>query len=198
MAPGYYRELSSNADIKSLILVAFITAGLYTSLGRQFRNFLRPHFLATQTSSPNSMPKYPYPNLGKRAYDVVGWFMVQANLNYVAASFMLLQWKDCIAAWNRMGWYGHICIDLAMAFFKFGGRRYLRKGIKKEDKPVYKVQVSPPSPPRDERDPTDIKWVRHALDNPDYQDSGEGVHPDGGLVDEWVKGSETPGLDARD
>jgi len=65
--------------------------------------------------------------------------------------------------------------------------------VKKEDKPVYKVQVSPPSPPRDERDPKDFKWVKHALDDPDYQDSGEGVHPDGGIVDQWVKGTETPG-----
>jgi len=173
--------------------VAFVTAGLYTSLGRQFRHFLRPHFLpAAQTSSPNSLPKYPYPNLGKRVYDVVGWFVVQVNLNYAAAAFMLLQWKDCVGAWNRMGWYGHASIALAMAFFKFGGRRYLRKGIKKEEKPVYKVQVSPPSPPHDEQDPKDYKWVKHALDNPDYQDSGEGVHPDGGIVDEWIKRSETP------
>jgi lysophospholipid acyltransferase len=105
---------------------------------------------------------------------------------------MLLSFKDCVSAWSRMGWYGHTLIALSLVFFQAGGRRRLRKGLKKEEKPVPSVRVSPPSPPEDETDPKDLRWVKHALDNPGYQDAGEGVHADGGMVDQWMDGAETP------
>jgi lysophospholipid acyltransferase len=189
--------------------VAFITAGLLTSLGRQFRYFVRPYFMpstAAIPSAPNALPKYPYPNLRKRLYDVLGWFMVQINLNNVASAFILLRLKDCLGAWTRMFWYTHVLIVLSLAFFHFGGRRALRRGLeargldgKRKAKltvdtevDLPSLKVSPPSPPLDEQDPKDFRWVKHALDNPPYQDAGKGVGPDGGLVDEVMKGAETP------
>lgn len=174
-----------------LTVVAFITAGLLTSLGRKFRHLVRPYFVSPTASSPNSLPKYPYPNATKRVYDIVGWFLVQANLNYVAGAFMLLSFGDCIKAWKRTGFYGHVLIAVASLFFKVA-RPYLRKGIRKDDKPLPAVSISPPSPPEDETNPKDLRWVKHALDNPGYQDSGAGVHPDGGIVDKWMDGAETP------
>ena len=190
----------------ALTSVAFIMAGMLTSLGRQFRHFVRPYFLPPSTaapSAPNSLPKWPYPNLAKRAYDLMGWIMVQINLNYIASSFVLLSLRDCIRAWHRMGWYTHILIASAMLFFRYGGRSALRQVLERREtagrpKKVPSLKVSPPSPlhpPKDELDPMDLNWVKHALDNPSYQDGGKGVHPDGGLVDGIMRGVETPGCE---
>lgn len=55
--------------------------------------------------------------------------MVQININYIASSFILLRFDDCITAYKRMGWYSHILILGAMAFFQLGGRRALRRGL---------------------------------------------------------------------
>jgi len=193
---GYY---SRSSHVMALTSVAFIMAGVLTSLGRQMRHSVRPYFLPPSTSppsAPNSLPKWPYPNTAKRAYDVAGWIMVQTNLNYIASAFVLLSLKDCVRAWHRMGWYTPVLVTIAMVFFQSGGRRALRKGLegkKKDETPgkVPSLQVSPPSP-HDERDPKDLRWVKHALDTPTYQDGGAGVDPDGGLVDGIMRGAETP------
>ncbi|ORY32801.1 MBOAT, membrane-bound O-acyltransferase family-domain-containing protein [Naematelia encephala] len=188
--PGYY--------------LAFIMGGLVTSLGRQFRRFVRPYFLppaSSPTTAPNSLPKYPYPNLSKRVYDVLGWSMVQINLNFIAGAFILLGFNDCIRAWHRMGWYSPILVGAAMIFFRAGGRRALKQGLKSREqvKEVPSFTVSPPSPmspktqPHDELDSKDLRWIKHAFDNPPYQDDGPGVGPDAGVVDSLMQGTETPG-----
>lgn len=147
------------------------------------------------------MPKYPYPNLAKRVYDVIGWIMVQVNLNYTVSAFLLLGFKDCVRAWNRMYWHGHIMILVASLFFHFGGRQALRKhlpaptpaGAKGE---VPSSKVAPPSPvqsdssqPNDERDSRDLTWVKHALE--DRRNGGEGVNP-AEMVDRAMDGVDTP------
>ncbi|OCF33053.1 lysophospholipid acyltransferase [Kwoniella heveanensis CBS 569] len=210
--PGYY--------------LAFILGGVLTSLGRQFRRFVRPYFLPS-TAAPNEPP-----SATKLVYDLLGRIIVQLTINYTACAFILLSFKDCIRAWNRMYWYTHILVILVMAFFHFGGRRALRKGLEKRGKlpadrsapekerrrsPPPSVKVSPPSPspptssdrplpppgpPEDERDDLDLRWVKHALDNPSYQDSGEGMGmgfntPDGGFLDDLVDGMETPGVEKQ-
>jgi lysophospholipid acyltransferase len=203
--------------------VAFLSAGLIVSLGRQMRHYVRPYFLpssSTPPSAPNSLPKYPYPNTQKRLYDVLGWLVVQSNLNYIVCAFFLLNLKDCVRAYHRMGWYSHILIAGAMAFFHFGGRRMLRAGLPaaagdKGDKartakietdtsrlgptPTWKVHppspIDPPPQPKDEVDPTDLKWVRHALEGKQQKgQEAEGVGGDAGFVDSVMRGTETPGL----
>ena len=185
-------------------------AGLLSSVGRELRHFVRPYFLLPSSASktaPNSLPKWPYPNSAKRAYDVIGWFMVQINLNYIASAFILLSLKDCTRAMHRMGWYSCILVALAMVFFQFGGRRMLKKGLDGKKKgagppaPVPSFKVSPPSPiepPNDEHDPSDLRWIKHALDNPSHQDGGEGVHPvdlvDGLMKDTVGSRTETPDI----
>ncbi|WVW84013.1 hypothetical protein I302_106040 [Kwoniella bestiolae CBS 10118] len=197
--PGYY--------------LAFVLGGVLTSLGRQFRRFVRPYFLPSPETAP--------PTIAKRAYDLVGRIVVQLTLNYTACAFILLGFKDCLVAWNRMWWYTHILVLLTMGFFHFGGRRSLRKGLEKRGKlsavpssakskksppPTPRFKISPPSPsidgkvpppPEDERDSSDLRWVKHALDNPPYADAGEGMgngfnSPDRGWVDDLVEGMETP------
>ena len=147
---------------------------------------MRPYFLPPPGAS--SSPS-------KRLYDVVGWFMVQTNLNYLVSSFMLLSFKRCITAWSRMGWYSHIIIPLCYAFFQLGGRRRLRKGLEgRQPKPNPSLKISPPSPavveqPRGPENAKHMRWVKDAL-----EDRGdEGVHLDGGLMDSVMRGAETPG-----
>jgi lysophospholipid acyltransferase len=127
--------------------------------------------------------------------------MVQVNLNYIASAFILLSMTDCIRAWHRMYWYGHVLVFGGMLFFQGGGRRRLRKGLESKTmaKPrprplqVPSFKLSPPSPIDfpDETNVGDLRWVKHALDNPSSRDDGEGVHPDAGLVDALVEGTET-------
>lgn len=157
------------------------------------------------------MPKYPYPNLAKRVYDVIGWIMVQMNLNYTAAAFLLLGFKDCLKAWNRMYWHGHVMILVTFVFFHFGGRQALRRhlpapaptstGLKGE---VPSIKVAPPSPvqsdrsqPHDEEDSKDLRWVKHALNNPSDKDGGQGVTP-AEMVDRAMDGADTPFGSSRD
>jgi lysophospholipid acyltransferase len=154
---------------------------------------------APAQDSPNSFPKYPYPNFTKRIYDVIGWLMVQINLNYVASAFIILGFKDCIRVWNRMYWHGHIAIIASSLFFHFGGRQALRKNLPEvPKKSVPSINVAPPSPidgpasaPEDERDPTDLRWVQHALDNPTYKDAGRGTHP-ADMMDKAMEMSNSP------
>lgn len=194
LEPGYY--------------LAFITGGIYVSLGRQFRRFVRPFVLPAPTDisghSPNSLPKYPYPNLSKRIYDVLGWAMVQMNLNYTATAFLILGFKDSLRAWNRMWWHGHLMIIAASLFFHFGGRKALQKQLPPvEKKQVPSINVAPPSPidgppsdaPRDEYDSKDIRWIKHALDNPTYKDSGRGANP-ASMLDRAMEVSDTARSDA--
>lgn len=128
--------------------------------------------------------------------------MVQMNLNYTAASFLLLGFKDSLTAWNRMYWHGHIMIVAATLFFHLGGRAALRKHLPppgtKADVPSIKVAPPSPvkdksddSPPYDEDNATDLRWVKHALDNPSHKDAGRGVTP-AGLVERAMDGAETP------
>ncbi|XAO23955.1 hypothetical protein I312_102744 [Cryptococcus bacillisporus CA1280] len=122
--------------------------------------------------------------------------------------FLLLDFKDSIGAWNRMYWYGHVAIIISMCFMSFGGRKALKRGLdKRKSRIPPSVKVSPPSPPidhtpppppEDEMDSTDLRWVKHDLDNPEDQDSGEGVAMgvairDHGFLDKWIEGEETPG-----
>lgn len=197
---------------------------MITSLGRQTRNFIRPYFLAPSSapqSAPNALPKFPYPNSRKRFYDVLGWIVVQSNLNYLASSFMLLGFSDCIKAYHRMGWYAHIITFGGMAFFHFGGRRWLRSGLPappstpktaKLNTAVQgrsgtgsslgtpSVRIEPPSPvelppqPKEETDPNDLKWVRHALEGQQTRHGASAgrMGGDAGWVDEVMKGQETP------
>ncbi|ODO09822.1 hypothetical protein I350_02040 [Cryptococcus amylolentus CBS 6273] len=185
--PGYY--------------LAFFMGGVFQSLGRQSRRFIRPYFMPVEGSTIAP---------AKRFYNVAGWLFVQANLNYLVAPFLLLNFKDSVGAWGRMYWYGHIAAFSTLAFMSLGGRRTLKNGLRSQ-KPAFpppSLRVSPPSPPllapeipppapEDEKDSRDLRWVKHALDNPEYQDDGEGVGmgvaiPDHGFIDRWIEGAETP------
>ena len=47
--------------------------------------------------------------------------------NYTAMPFMLLTIRSSLQGWAAVGWYGHVMIGSAMAFFYVGGTSYLKK-----------------------------------------------------------------------
>ncbi|KAH8088169.1 MBOAT, membrane-bound O-acyltransferase family-domain-containing protein, partial [Filobasidium floriforme] len=99
--------------------LAFITAGICTSLGRQMRHLVRPFFLPENIASHSTVPK--------QIYDVLSWLTVMSLINYVVAAFLLLSWHDCLLAWTRMGWAGHAVIGIAWIGLKYGGARWLKR-----------------------------------------------------------------------
>lgn len=195
IAPGYY--------------LAFVTAGMVQYIGKQLRRLVRPYFLpASDAQAAAKLPNWPSQPAAKRAYDFLGWFMVQINLNYLVAPFLLLNFKPSIQAWSRMYWYTHVLIFLFLSFMRLGGRRWLRRGLKPReakriDKPVTvpELKLSPPTPdefgPRgraEDEDPDgpddDVEWVKYDLNSPSIRD-GEGMDMDGGLMDEVLTKMET-------
>jgi lysophospholipid acyltransferase len=189
IAPGYY--------------LAFVTAGMVQYIGKQFRHLFRPYFLpADDPAAALKLPKWHSQPLAKRAYDIVGWFLVQVNLNYLVAPFLLLELKPSIMAWHRMYWYTHVQIAFFLIVMRLGLRRWLRKGLKprgkkEAEKTIPELKLSPPTPTEYNRRPegdedgpdNDVEWVKydlntHALEN-------EGVDMDGGLMDQVLTEMET-------
>lgn len=198
VAPGYY--------------FAFVTAGMVQYIGKQFRHLFRPYFLlASDPQAAAKLPKWKSQPLAKRAYDIVGWFLVQINLNYLVAPFFLLEFKKSIIGWTRMYWYTHVQIFFFLTVMRLGLRRWLRSGLKPREpkmidtaraNEVPEFTLSPPTP--DENAPklypehnddadgpdNDVQWVKYDLQNKSIQE-GEGLDMDGGLMDEVLTQMET-------
>jgi lysophospholipid acyltransferase len=100
----------------------FLLGGFVTAVARLARANIRPLLLPAPSRSPS---------LVKRVYDILGTFTSTIILNYVAAPFMLLNLKDSITAWSRLGFYGHFIIFGGLIFFYSGGTKYLR-GLQKK------------------------------------------------------------------
>ncbi|KAJ7762829.1 endoplasmic reticulum protein [Mycena maculata] len=103
--------------IASGYYLAFLTGGFITTIGRLARANIRPLVL----EAPGTQP-----SLAKRAYDVVGTIITTLLLNYAASPFMLLSFTDSFTTWARLGFYGHVIIGAAMAFFYAGGAKFCR------------------------------------------------------------------------
>jgi len=84
------------------------------------RQNIRPFFAS---GSPDS--------LAKRLYDVVGTLTTIIIVNYSTTPFILLTVKESIQSWRVLGYYGHVIVMGALAFFYLGGTQYLR-GLQKQ------------------------------------------------------------------
>ncbi|GMK57896.1 hypothetical protein CspeluHIS016_0407300 [Cutaneotrichosporon spelunceum] len=190
LAPGYY--------------LAFVTAGMVQYVGRQLRRLVRPYFLpADDPAAAAKLPKWHSQPLAKKTYDIVGWFLVQVNLNYLVAPFLLLEFKPSIKAWHRMHWYTHVLIAVFLISMRAGLRKWLRSGLKprREKKvttqPIPELKLSPPTPdearqPKGDVDGPDhdVEWVKYDL-NTHALEEGEALDIDGGLMDEVLTNLET-------
>ena len=83
--------------------------------------FLTPDYVATRGAPP------PPQTALKTFYDLAGTACAILVLNYLAAPFMLLTWRDSVTGWSRLAWYGHFMVFGALAFFYAGGTRALKR-----------------------------------------------------------------------
>lgn len=105
--------------------LTFLFGGFVQTVGRLCRSHVRPLFLPATYVASRTAPPPPQTPI-KIAYDVVGTFTCILVLNYLAAPFMLLTWRDSILGWSRLAWYGHWMVVSALVFFYGGGTRVLR------------------------------------------------------------------------
>lgn len=96
------------------------------TVGRLCRSSIRPLFLPATYVAQRGAPPPPQTTI-KRVYDFIGAVLTTLILNYMAAPFMLLTWQDSIVGWSRLGWYGHIAVGGALAFFYLGGTKFLKR-----------------------------------------------------------------------
>lgn len=113
ISPGYY--------------LTFISASFVQTIAKQFRRHVRPLFLAADGQTPS-----PY----KRVYDVFGTVATQLGFSYIVAPFLVLSLSGSIKVWARVGFYGHVAILLAMAFFHSPAKPWL---VKKQRERVGRV-----------------------------------------------------------
>lgn len=122
--------------------LAFFFGGFVTTVGRLCRANLRPLFLEATPAPPKGAvgAKAPQPRALplKPIYDLLGTLCTVMMTNYAATPFMLLGIRRSLQAWSVLGWYGHVMIFGAMAFFYGGGSSVLKgiqiKRIKKAEK----------------------------------------------------------------
>jgi lysophospholipid acyltransferase len=81
----------------------------------------------------------PPTSLPKRVYDIVGTIATLLLLNFIAAPFLVLYWRDTMEVWSRMDWYGIWMVSLGYAFF-YGGGAKLCKNLK--EKRLLKAETS--------------------------------------------------------
>ncbi|KAG0151527.1 hypothetical protein CROQUDRAFT_86539 [Cronartium quercuum f. sp. fusiforme G11] len=96
--------------------LVFISGAFVQALGRSFRRSIRPFFINTSL---------------KPVYDIIGLLAVQTNLNYIVIPFLLLDVRNSIEAWNRLGWYGHLATGLPIILLWAGGEKASRAKISK-------------------------------------------------------------------
>lgn len=106
--------------------LTFLFGGFVQTVGRLCRSHIRPLFLPATYVEVRGGPPPPQTPI-KRAYDIVGTVVCILTLNYLAAPFMLLTWRDSILGWSRLAWYGHWMVFGALAFFYGGGIKMLKR-----------------------------------------------------------------------
>jgi lysophospholipid acyltransferase len=72
------------------------------------RQLLRPLFLLADGKTATS---------AKWLYDVVGWVVTMATLNYICASFVLLSWGTSIALYQSLFFCIHVAAAALLVLF---------------------------------------------------------------------------------
>ncbi|KAI5124885.1 hypothetical protein M0805_007315 [Coniferiporia weirii] len=138
--------------------IAFFYGGFVQTVGRLCRSNIRP--LLLPANAGKNTKDLPPPTLAKRLYDVLSVICAVMLTNYAAMPFMLLGTRDSLKGWAAVGWYGHVAIGGAMAFFYLGGAGYLKavqvKRVKKADAPKGTGASTPGTPNPMTMPPMDI------------------------------------------
>ncbi|THH12341.1 hypothetical protein EW145_g8 [Phellinidium pouzarii] len=138
--------------------IAFFYGGFVQTVGRLCRSNIRPLLLPANISK--NAKELPPPTLAKRVYDIISVVCAVMLINYAAMPFMLLGLRESLNGWSAVGWYGHVIIGGAMAFFYLGGTQYLQgvqaKRVKKLDAPKKDSGLSTPGMPNPMAAPVDV------------------------------------------
>lgn len=113
-------------------------------MGRLCRSNIRPLLLPPDAEKNARGPS----TFAKRLYDILGIIAAVSLTNYAAIPFMLLSIRDSLKGWAAVGWYGHVLIFGAMAFFHLGGTSYLKKVQAKRVKRVDSMKKAVNDKPR--------------------------------------------------
>ncbi|KAI8051194.1 MBOAT, membrane-bound O-acyltransferase family-domain-containing protein [Syncephalis plumigaleata] len=102
--------------------LTFASGALMTSVARLMRRTFRP-IVAPNNSEIVSSPS-------KRIYDILGWFITQTTINYIAAPFQLLSFSASLSVWHSNAYVIHIAM-IAMYFWLLyaGGARWVRNNL---------------------------------------------------------------------
>ncbi|EIW82188.1 MBOAT-domain-containing protein [Coniophora puteana RWD-64-598 SS2] len=106
--------------------MTFISGGFVTTAARLCRANFRPLVLP-----PPGAPM----TMTKRIYDISATFVTAIILNFITAPFLLLNVKDSLELWSRVGWYGIWIIGSTLVFFYAGGAK-LCKSMRPSEVPV--------------------------------------------------------------
>ena len=105
----------------------------------------------------------------KWAYDIAGIVCTQAGINYTCAPFVVLNFRDSLAVWGSVGFYGIWAVALPMAALNLGGAKWLSRQLKIRDAKYAKKGSAEERQMEEER----IKWEKREEDKRVRR--GEGV-----------------------
>ncbi|KAJ5658015.1 uncharacterized protein N7484_001664 [Penicillium longicatenatum] len=127
--PGYY--------------MTFVLGSFIQTVAKNFRRYVRPFFLTPDGSKP--MPN-------KRYYDIASWAATQLTLGFTVMPFVLLNFKDSVAVWSRVYFYGIVWTMTSLVVFASFSpvRAALVSNLKRRNRPhvmrtVSQETVRPPS-----------------------------------------------------
>eukprot|EP00276_Gloeochaete_wittrockiana_P008682 CAMPEP_0184650380 /NCGR_PEP_ID=MMETSP0308-20130426/7902_1 /TAXON_ID=38269 /ORGANISM="Gloeochaete witrockiana, Strain SAG 46.84" /LENGTH=392 /DNA_ID=CAMNT_0027083847 /DNA_START=424 /DNA_END=1602 /DNA_ORIENTATION=- len=86
--PGYY--------------LFFIHGFMWTFIGRELRRRVRPHFVVYDEKG-DEVGQRPL----KKVYDITGRIITSVGLQYIGASFALLNWYPALLCWRSLFFTGH-------------------------------------------------------------------------------------------
>ncbi|KAM3588536.1 Lysophospholipid acyltransferase [Umbelopsis sp. WA50703] len=120
--PGYY--------------MTFVSGSLVQNVAKKMRRHVRPFFFT---------PDLQHPLPTKRLYDLYGYLATQASINFISASFLILNLSGSIRVWKSLYFYPHVGIFLIEGLFAAGLGGYLKKMLRKRaERAGLKLQETKP------------------------------------------------------
>jgi lysophospholipid acyltransferase len=145
--PGYYSKYSEHSVtfytgisktwmLTSDFTVTFVSGSLVQNVAKKMRRHVRPFFFT---------PDLQHPLPTKRLYDLYGYLATQASINFISASFLILNLSGSIRVWKSLYFYPHVGIFLIEGLFAAGLGGYLKKMLRKRaERAGLKLQETKP------------------------------------------------------
>lgn len=143
--PGYYLTFVLAAFIqtagKSMPQISLAEVCLHADkVPVDFRRYIRPFFLSQDGSKPTQYKRY---------YDILSWVITQLTLSFAVAPFIILSFRDSLAVWCSVYFYGAIGTLASVALFASPAQAFFVRQLKLRNKPYpgKSVTQEPTRPP---------------------------------------------------